>query len=99
MNTLQPEFREKIEQITQLSRKVNSDDTQKIFDMIFDHVSEIAELYESDDDHWAIETADLIVLCYELLMMENKNIDEIFTTCLPRFDKKLNQLALEMNIT
>ncbi len=92
MNTLQPEFKVKLQQITQLSMKVNDNDKLKIFSMIKDHVVEIKELYDSHDDHWAIETGDLIVLCFELLMMENKDIDDVFIRCLPRFDKKLNML-------
>jgi len=93
MKTLQPEFKEKIQQITQLSMKVNNDDKQKILAMLKDHVEEIEELYNDCNDHWAVETADLIVLCYELLISENKDIDDIFTRCLPRFDKKLNMLV------
>ena len=92
MKTLQPEFKEKIQQITELSMRVNNDDKQKIFAMIKDHVEEIEELYNDCNDHWAIETADLIVLCYELLILENKDIDDVFTRCLPRFDKKLKML-------
>lgn len=92
MNTLQPEFKEKIQQITQLSLKVNKDDKQKIFSMIKEHGGEIEELYNGGNDHWAVETADLIVLCYELLISENKDIDDVFNRCLPRFDKKLNML-------
>ena len=92
MKTLQPEFKEKIQQITELSMIVNNDDKQKIFAMIKDHVKEIEELYNDYNDHWSIETADLIVLCFELLISENKDIDDVFTICLPRFDKKLNML-------
>ena len=99
MITLQPEFREKIQHITQLSTKVNDNDKQKILDMIKHHTVEIEECYHNHDDHWTIETADLIVLCYELLLMEDKDIDDVFTRCLPRFDKKLQQLALERNIS
>ena len=57
-----------------------------------DHVDEIKELYNDGNDHWAIETTDLIVLCYELLLMENNDIDDVFSRCLPRFDKKLKGL-------
>jgi len=92
MITLQPEFKEKIQHITELSMRVNNDDKQKIFAMIKDHVKEIEELYNDCNDHWAMETADLIVLCFELLISENKDIDDVFTRCLPRFDKKLNML-------
>lgn len=60
--------------------------------MMKEHVYEIQELYKEKNEHWAIETADLIVLCYELLLMENKDIDEVFEKCLPRFDIKLKGL-------
>ena len=58
-----------------------------------EHIEEIEERYNNEDEHWAIETADLIVLFYELLIMENKDIDNIFDDCLPRFDYKLKSLA------
>lgn len=60
--------------------------------MMNDHVFEIEELYNEKNEHWAIETADLIVLCYELLLMESKDIDDVFARCLPRFDIKLKGL-------
>ncbi len=96
MKTLQPEFKNKIQQITKLSMKVNSDDKHKILSMIQDHAEEIQELYNKGNDHWAVETADLIVLCFELLISEHKDIDDVFTRCLPRFDKKLEKLVKEM---
>jgi len=95
MKTLQPEFKNKIQQITKLSMKVNNNDKQKILTMIQDHAEEIEELYNEGNDHWAVETADLIVLCFEMLISEHKDIDEVFTKCLPRFDKKLEKLAEE----
>jgi len=61
--------------------------------MIKEHVVEIEERYNNNDEHWAIETCDLIVLCYELLLLENKDIDDVFNRCLPRFDVKLRRLA------
>ena len=60
--------------------------------MIKEHSDEIEELYGSNNDHWAVETADLIVLCFELLIADNKDIDEVFSSCLPRFHIKLKNL-------
>ncbi len=60
-----------------------------------DHVDEIIDLYQEGNDHYRIETADLIILCFELLILEQRNIDEVFAKCLPRFYKKLNQLKSE----
>ena len=95
MLTSHNEFKEKLQQITELSSRVNSKDKQKILDMMKEHIEEIQNLYSRNNDYWAIETADLIVLCYELLIMEEKDIDDVFTRCLPRFDKKLAKLAAE----
>lgn len=93
MQLLHDEFKAKLMEITELSSKINKNDNRKILEMMNAHVEEIEELYNDNNDHWAIETADLIVLCYELLIMENKDIDDVFNRCLPRFDVKLKRLA------
>ena len=93
MITLQEKFIDKLKEITQLSNKINKNDTRKILDLMKEHVEEIEELYNDKNEHWTIETADLIILCYELLIMENKDIDDVFNRCLPRFDVKLKRLA------
>ena len=93
MLTLQDEFEDKIKEITELSNKINKNDNHKILEMMKAHVEEIEELYNDKNEHWAIETADLIVLCYELLLLENNDIDNVFSRCLPRFDVKLKRLA------
>ena len=93
MLTLQNEFKDKLMELTELSKKINNNDSRKILEMMKEHIEEIEERYLNNDDHWTIETADLIVLCYELLIMENKDIDDVFNQCLPRFDVKLKRLA------
>lgn len=89
MKTLSPDFKIKLLEITELSKKINKNDKQKILQMMKDQVFEIKELYDNNNnnnnDHWAIETADLIVLCYEMLLMKNKDIVDVFKQCLPRF--------------
>jgi len=96
MNTISSEFKTKLEEITALSSKINKNDKHRILEMMKAHVEEIEERYNRHDDHWAIETADLIVLCYELLLMEMKDIDDVFDRCLPRFDVKLRRLAADV---
>lgn len=59
--------------------------------MIKNHSNEIQEPYNANNKHRSVETADLIVLCFELFISENINIDENFKSCLPRFYKKLNE--------
>jgi hypothetical protein len=90
---LHSEFKQKIIEITQLSNKINKNDNKKILKMMKEHIEEIEERYNNKDEHWAIETCDLIVLSYELLLLEKKDIDDIFNQCLPRFDIKLKRLA------
>jgi len=93
MQLLHDEFKEKLHELTELSSKINKNGNHKILEMMKEHVEEIEERYNNNDNHWTIETADLIVLCYELLILENKEIDDVFNKCLPRFDVKLRKLA------
>ncbi len=92
MKVIQNEFEKEIQNITQLSSEVNENNEQKILAMMKDHVFEIIELYEKRNEHYQIETADLIVLCFELLYTEKADINTIFTKCLPRFFGKLNEI-------
>ena len=93
MKTLNDEFISKLREITEISNKINNNENRKILQMMKDHIDEILDRYLKNDDHWAIETADLIVLSYELLLLENKDIDDVFNRCLPRFDNKLRSLV------
>ena len=97
MNTLRIEFKEKLKEIGKLSDKINKQDKNKLLHLIKEHIREIEERYKKSDEHWTIETADLIILCYELLILENKDIDEVFNKCLPRYDIKLKRLAENVN--
>jgi len=97
MNTLQSEFKKKLIEISNLSDKINKQDKTKIIKLIKEHAKEIEELYNKNDEHWTIETADLIILCYEFLILEKKDIDKVFNKCLPRYDVKLKRLAENVN--
>jgi hypothetical protein len=97
MKISQDEFERNVKDISLLSNKINNHDNEKILVMMKNHVDEIIERYHDNDDHWSIETADLIVLCFELLLLGDKNIDEVFNMCLPRFDKKLGRLLSQQN--
>ena len=71
------EFEHEIKKITKLSAEVNGEDAEKILEMMQDHAIEITELYKQDDEHYMVETADLIVLCFELLFMKNIDVNEL----------------------
>ena len=90
MNVLKKNFLSKLNEITNLSKKVNENYKEKFFQMIKEHSIEIEELYKNNDSHWTVETGDLIVLCFELLISENIDIDNNFERCLPRFYNKLS---------
>ena len=92
VHVLQQEFEKELNNITTLSSEVNGNDSQKILDMMKAHVDEITELYKQGNTHYKIETADLIVLSFELLLLDQTDIDKVFSQCLPRFYKKLNEL-------
>jgi|TARA_B100002003_G_C14047369_1_gene504499 hypothetical protein len=87
---------EKIKHILELSNKLGNN-PDKIIEMMQHHTSEIKELHNNKDKHFAIETGDLIILAIQLLMMEGYSTKEIMNTCYNRFDKKLNGL-LEKNV-
>ena len=97
MDTLKNDFKKKLIEISKLSDKINKQDKNKILHLIKEHIKEIEELYQKSNEHWTIETADLIILCYELLILEKKNIDKVFNKCLPRYDVKLKRLAENVN--
>ena len=92
MKVLTDEFEQELKKITKLSSVVNENHEQKILAMMKDHVDEIIDLYQEGNDHYRIEIADLIVLSFELLLIEKNDIDTIFTECLPRFFRKIDQL-------
>ena len=94
---LKSDFKKKLMEISKLSDKINKQDKNKILHLIKEHIKEIEELYKKNNEHWTIETADLIILCYELLILENEDIDEVFNKCLPRYDIKLKRLAENVN--
>ncbi|MFO7677224.1 MAG: hypothetical protein R6V50_02405 [Thermoplasmatota archaeon] len=96
MKTISDDFAEKVTEIMLLSKKVNGEDSSKILDMICKHSQEISQLYEDHNDHWMMETADLIVLCCELLLYHGVDINEVLTQCLPRFYKKLHDIEREV---
>ena len=86
------EFEQQLKKLSYLSNKINHGDNRRLLQLIKAHAKEIEELYHTNNEHWMIETADLIILCYELLILENKDMDKVFQECLPRYDKKFKKL-------
>ena len=68
--------------------KERGTDSNKLVSMMQEHTSEIKNLFDKKDKHFAVETGDLIMLSTQLLMMECYNVDEIMDECYERFERK-----------
>ncbi len=79
----------KLTEIIALSQRLGTD-SNKLIDMMQHHTTEIKELFDSKNKHFAVETGDLMILSLQLLLMEGYSVDEIMDKCYSRFDKKLN---------
>jgi hypothetical protein len=93
MKTLNNDFIDELVVITKISEKVNGQKKDKIFQMIKEHSYEIEELYKGKNDYRAVETVDITVLCFALLIADKKDINIVFNKCLPRFHSKLDNLS------
>lgn len=90
MKCLHDDFFSELQSITELSAQKNGKlHSEKLLEMISSHSEEISELYFAKNPHFAVETADLLILCLELLIEEGKDIDETIALALPRFYNKL----------
>lgn len=74
------------------NKKVGKEHNGRLLELIRHHVEEINDLYEAHDKHFLIETGDLAVLCFELMLENKELIDDIMLKCFDRYDKKLKQL-------
>ena len=72
---------------------VDSEKLQKNKDDIWE---EIEKLADKKDPHYLIETGDLLILCFELLLEAGVDIDEVVLKCFERYEKKLGELIGEI---
>ena len=78
-----------------LNRLVKKDHEQALLKMMQEHIKEIKARHAKGDEHYLIETGDLIVLCLELIKEAKASVDETLFKCYPRFHNKLQQLIKE----
>ncbi|MCM8814659.1 MAG: hypothetical protein NC937_03490 [Candidatus Omnitrophica bacterium] len=84
---------ERIKKIHNLSLRVNTNNhRKKLLGLAQKHIKEINQLYSEKNPHADIETGDLAVLCFELILESGKNPDEVLEKCFERYEKKLNEL-------
>lgn len=84
-----------IKEIHDLSSKVNAVGKihrDVILDFIRQHPEEILALQKKGDEHFITEAGDLAVLCFELMVEEGKDPDEVMDKCFSRFREKLERL-------
>lgn len=79
-----------------LSREYNGREGQdhktRLLEMMRHHIDEIEALCAAGDKHALVETGDLIVLCFELIIEHGLEMDAIMERCFDRYDKKLSSL-------
>jgi len=66
-----------------------------LLELMAHHIEEIRDLWREGDRHALIETGDLAVLCFELLLEYRVSPDRIMRECFGRYEKKLSVLLAE----
>ena len=90
------ELKERVKEIKEMSLKLqgsNEEDSKYILNAIVEHADEIRELFGKNDSHYVNETADMIILCIELLMTNNINPDDPIKLRLNRFVEKIAEAS------
>ena len=77
------------------NKKLDKNHQSRLFELMDEHVEEIKELAEKKDKHFLVETGDLIMLCFEVLIENGVSVDEILLKCFNRFETKLPRLLEE----
>ena len=90
---------ERIKNIHRLSsrynRKLNNNHKKRLLKIMKEHIKEIEQLSGKDDEHYLIETGDLIILCFEILLENKVSLDETLLHCFKRYETKLPKLIQE----
>lgn len=93
---LTSQARQRLGQIHALSSRLNALEgrahRQRLMELVRHHVQEIDELAQGQDPHHIVETGDLLILCFELLLESGADIDAVAHRCFERYDKKLTGL-------
>lgn len=88
------ELIKRVEEIEKLSAECqgnNNNNNKFLLKTIKEHANEIEELFNKKDIHYQKETADMIILCLELLISNKVNPNDPIRIRLNRFLEKINQ--------
>ena len=87
---------ERVKRIHRLSQRFNEmvgkPHQERLLELMRKHVDEIEELAGKEDVHYLVETGDLLILCFELLLEGKADIDEMTLKCFERYERKLTEL-------
>jgi len=90
---------DRIRKIHLLSRQLNgpskNEHRRKLLELIDKHAVEVRELLEAGDPHGVVEVGDLAVLCFEVMLEEGVEINDVLEKCFGRYEKKLATLLNE----
>ena len=82
--------------IHQLSKKCNGRSKgrhlAKLLELTEKHIDEILFLYKKKDPHYLVETGDLLILCFEILIENKQDVHGVMELCFKRYEDKLKQL-------
>lgn len=96
---MNPQILDRIKKIHKTSQEYNAklgkDHQERLFELMEEHVAEIKELADKGDKHFLVETGDLAMLCFELMLEHDASIDEILLKCCGRYERKLAELISE----
>jgi hypothetical protein len=89
---------EKVKELNELSIKLHGGEKETadyLLRSIRSHAEEISELFSSGDQHWKVETGDLIVQCMRILSLYGADLNEMFGKGSSRVENKIKELLRE----
>ena len=91
---------ERIKAIHKLSqvynKKIGKNHKERLIELMQEHTDEIKTLFKNKNKHYLTETGDLIVLCLELLIENEKSVEKVMAKCFQRYEKKLPNLIAKI---
>jgi hypothetical protein len=86
----------RLKTIHQLSTKYNGPSRNKHLQrplaLTKKHANEISLLYRKKDPHYLVETGDLLILCFEILIENKCDVHTVAKLCFDRYENKLKKL-------
>jgi len=74
------------------SRSHQKTHMETLLELVAEHADEVAQLYADKDQHYLVETGDLLILCLEILAESNTSADALMDKCYKRYFDKLSFL-------